>query len=519
MPIRMVDDPQDPKRNNTNNNKKRGGVPPALLLLLPSLLKFLFKRPKLLIGVIVIAGLFYFFGGNLTPEQPSSIAEEEVSADFSTGLNMSQEMYDKSEIFEPLVAGYKNQLPSQVSLEQYCPDRLNQGSQGSCVGWSSSYAARTILESRNSGLPPNQVAFSPSSLYNQIRLPNCQGAYIHTAMKVMKERGVLPFQEFKYNQYDCERTPSRNQMSRANQFRTRGFQRLWENEGGTDILAIKQNIAQGAPVVVGMLVGGSFMNAMQGKAVWRPTRTDYRMRGFGGHAMCLVGYDDNKEGGAFQIMNSWGENWGDDGFCWVRYSDFEHFTREAYGLYPMGNAERNDPNKLAVDFGLVENSSMSNIPLSMAGQHNGVALFRTSRAVPKGTRFKIEVSNSVECYVYIIGEETDGSNYVLFPYTEKHSPYCGITGTRLFPRNQSLMIDDLGSRDRMAVIVSKVPLDINYLNTVLNQIRGTFLQDLTQVLEPYTIRQVKFQSGNVIHFDAITDGNKAVAMLIEVDKN
>ena len=434
MPIRMVDDPQEPKRN--QNRRRKGGIPPALLLFLPHLLKFLIKRPRLMIAAAIIVGAIFLFSKSESPlfnTDPLPSQEQVLTDDdndaFSTGLNMSQEMYDKSEIFEPLVAGYKNTMPGRVSLEQYCPKRLNQGSQGSCVGWSSSYAARTILHSRSTGLPPDQVAFSPSSLYNHIRLPNCQGAYIHSAMKTMREQGVLPFKDFRYNQYDCETTHNSSQMAKASQFRTRGFQRLWENEGGTDINAIKQNVAQGAPVVVGMLVGGSFMNAMQGREMWRPTQSDYRMRGFGGHAMCLVGYDDNKEGGAFQIMNSWGENWGDKGFCWVKYRDFEHFTREAYGLYPMGNTQKTDPNKLSVSFGLVENKSMKNIPLKRIS--GGV--FRTVNALQKGTRFKIEVRNNVECYTYILGEETDGSSYVLFPYTEKHSPYCGITGTRLFP--------------------------------------------------------------------------------------
>ena len=54
---------------------------------------------------------------------------------------------------------------------------------------------------------------------------------------------------------------------------------------------------------------------------------------------------------------------------------------------------------------------------------------------------------------YLFGEETDGSSYVLFPYTEKHSPYCGITGTRLFPSDHSLEADDVGTVDVMAVVV------------------------------------------------------------------
>ena len=60
MPIRMVDDPQNPKRNQ-NTNSRRGGLPKILLLLIPQLLKFLVKKPKVLIPLLLIVGGLYFF--------------------------------------------------------------------------------------------------------------------------------------------------------------------------------------------------------------------------------------------------------------------------------------------------------------------------------------------------------------------------------------------------------------------------------------------------------------------------
>lgn len=50
-----------------------------------------------------------------------------------------------------------------------------------------------------------------------------------------------------------------------------------------------------------------------------------------GHAYNIIGYDDNYEFttpqgvkmvGAFKILNSWGEEWGDKGFAWVMYDAF-----------------------------------------------------------------------------------------------------------------------------------------------------------------------------------------------------
>jgi len=39
-----------------------------------------------------------------------------------------------------------------------------------------------------------------------------------------------------------------------------------------------------------------------------------------GHAMLIVGYDNTKN--AFKIINSWGTNWGDNGYSWVNYNFF-----------------------------------------------------------------------------------------------------------------------------------------------------------------------------------------------------
>jgi hypothetical protein len=46
----------------------------------------------------------------------------------------------------------------------------------------------------------------------------------------------------------------------------------------------------------------------------------------GGHAMCIVAYNDTLQGGAFKIANSWGKDWGDKGFCWLKYSDLKYIS-------------------------------------------------------------------------------------------------------------------------------------------------------------------------------------------------
>ncbi len=529
MPIRMEEDPIEDQGGGSKspNNQGGGGGLGGLLTFLPFILFFVFKRPKLFIPLLIVGGIWYFFlggsemfngGGDNTAYQDDTSSE---NSPYVLGASLSEEKFDKALVYEPLASGISgvNELPSKVSLQQYAPTAGHQGEQGSCVAWSSAYAARTILEAQATGKKPDQVRFSPSYLYNQIHLDNCDGAYVIDAMKTMQNNGGLPYDAFQYDDQTCSNVPSSRDISEGKQFRIRGYNRLTvgADEYKPDLQAIKQNLAQGAPVVIGAMIGGSFMNGMIGKNIWIPTSRDYRKDGFGGHAMCVIGYDDNREGGAFQIQNSWGEDWGDRGRFWLRYDDFEKFVEEAYGLSPMGKVgdKKLDPTKLGVEFALFDNQNQKVIPLKAAGD----LVFGTQQSLKKGSKFKILVANSVECYVYIFGQETDGSTYTLFPYTEKHSPYCGITGTRLFPKDYSMKLDNVGNKDYMAVVLSKTELDYKKLNETLNNSDGdTYADVLKNALGNQRIRTVNFKPGETISFQADAKQGSAVGFVIEVTK-
>lgn len=528
MAIRMVpDDNQPQQQRKLPGNGGRGGSGGGgniITMLLPLFFGLFRKNPKMGCGVVILLiVVLYFFGGSLLNiGGGGDNGGGSITDLFNTGANFDPQKYDATEVFEPpLTDNAKNPLPESISLLKYAPERKNQGSQGSCVGWGSAYAARTILESERTGKDPNQIAFSPAYLYNQIGLKNCQGAYINNAMDVMKNEGLISLREFPYTDQDCERQPSSSQKQAAEQNKMKGFNRLTQGdakgvgEEKIDLVAIKQNLAQGAPVVIGMLVGGSFMQPMMGKDVWKPTNSDLNMNGFGGHCMCVIGYDDYKEGGAFQIMNSWGNDWGNNGVAWVPYNVFEKFVVEAYGVYPMGNASKPLSNTLAVEFGLVDNASKKNIPL--VSKNSGV--FATASPVKKGTKFKIQVTNSLECYTYIFATDENNKSTILFPYTEKHSPYCGITGTRLFPKDYSMEVDQIGSTDYMAIVVTKEPLDYKSLNDKVNKQSGSYEQKMQSALSGQIINNVKFIPGQTIKFQTDAGNGGAVLMVIEVNKN
>ncbi len=520
MAIRIRPD-EDGGGGNQNRPPRRdprrggGGGGGGIMMFLPMILGLFRKNPKMAIILLIIAGVVWYFGGCGGGGFP--VMDDNPSNDgYSTGMGFDAAKYASTEIYEPLADNRKNPLPEKTSLLEYAPNRLNQGRQGSCVGWASSYAARTILHTRATGDNPNQAAFSPSYLYNQIALTGCQGAYMPDALQTLQKGGVLPFQYFDYDEGTCGRKPSSRERQAAQNFKIRGFQRLTANSGKPDMLAMKQNLAQGGPILIGMMVGGSFMRAMEGRDVWQPSRNDYQMRGFGGHAMCVIGYDDYKFGnqGGFQIMNSWGDNWGNDGVGWVSYEDFQHFTKEAYGLYPMGSSEQ-EANFFGIDFGVVKNKGKVNVAFKQTGKNS----FRTLTPMKKNEDFKIEVTNSVECYTYVFSQETNGKIFTLFPYTAKHSPFCGIKGTRLFPKDASLYPDDEGNLDYMGVLITKEPVDYKKVEQLLNQIDGSMAERLDKVVGDQSLQNVQYEAGKTIKIRANRQGKNATFVVMEIDKD
>ncbi len=88
---------------------------------------------------------------------------------------------------------------------------------------------------------------------------------------------------------------------------------------------------------------------------WRAAPGESLDNTLGAHAMAIVGYDDHINGGSFLIANSWGKNWGQDGYTWANYDDMIRFIRHAYQVFPEPHAVAKPGTitlKGAVDFDL-----------------------------------------------------------------------------------------------------------------------------------------------------------------------
>ena len=257
---------------------------------------------------------------------------------FSQGINFDTEKYKSLPGYEPAInQGFANMtLPSKISYRSYCPPIQSQGQVSTCVGWATSYALlstqQNILMGETNYYRKQIRVMDPHFVYALIRDFSdtwCQnGTIMSDAMDVLLDYGSKP--QFTPPWLTCNATTefSPFSMAIASMYSIKDYYTLQDTSNLVSTLKFALNDKK--PVAIGMNVTKSFANGtaiIYGK--WSPTASEQVE---GGHAMCIIGYDDTKYGGSFEVMNSYGSDFGDNGFVWITYKDMKKFMQEAYLL-------------------------------------------------------------------------------------------------------------------------------------------------------------------------------------------
>ena len=72
--------------------------------------------------------------------------------DYRLGATLDPELYSTVPKAAPLARGDYLGAPARMSLKRFAPPVGDQGNQGSCVGWATAYAARTLLKAKTLGV-------------------------------------------------------------------------------------------------------------------------------------------------------------------------------------------------------------------------------------------------------------------------------------------------------------------------------------------------------------------------------
>lgn len=205
-------------------------------------------------------------------------------------------------------------LPSKFSWRHLYGPVRDQGPYGTCVGFGAS-GVKDGQEAVN--YPGGGLRFSPLYVYTLCKqldgIPHIEGTYPRVAMGVLFKLGVCKEETLPYSKMGTGLPaipPGTN--DEAKHFKIGAYARVQTLE------EIQQALVQDGPVLVGIFVCSNFLEPAPGGMIDVPEGTI-----LGGHAMCVVGYDNEKTWkgykGFFEVRNSWGPEWGDEGYCWIPY--------------------------------------------------------------------------------------------------------------------------------------------------------------------------------------------------------
>jgi len=228
-----------------------------------------------------------------------------------------------------------NSIGNPVIVTLTNPAVRDQGQIGSCTSFCGAEAYEIGYYYKHGAFP---AVVSPAFIYYEERvnilhqsISADQGAYMVDIGQSLQTYGVCPESMYVYPPSDVSTAyktpPSAAAISAALGFKVTGNTLI--NSG--DTAAVKTLLRNNIPVMMGLNVYDNTSTYKYFEGLLGPSNCTYNpltssgslvrgVRLLGGHATPIIGYDDNRK--AFLVQNSWGTNWGNNGFYYMPYTVF-----------------------------------------------------------------------------------------------------------------------------------------------------------------------------------------------------
>jgi C1A family cysteine protease len=216
-------------------------------------------------------------------------------------------------------------IKPELDLRKYDSIIESQGSLGSCVGNAITNTFELMINHR---YPQLFVELSRLFVYYNARkiegtINSDIGVYeIRNALKGTNHYGICSEELWKYDISKFTVEPPYNCYDDAKKRKVILYEKLTTSSDVFESLNLIK------PVIVGFYVFVNFLNlTKENSTLEMPNEKDYIL---GGHAVNIVGYSLNKK--AFLAKNSFGDDWGDDGYFWLPFEYANKYVFEYWNF-------------------------------------------------------------------------------------------------------------------------------------------------------------------------------------------
>lgn len=224
----------------------------------------------------------------------------------------------KSGIFES-----STEPPSRVDLRRYCSPVENQSQSNSCCANAAvgAYEYLCWREAEKNGDTPGDISrlfvyyigrLRDKQLFNEASPLADEGMTLTGAIDALTMKGACLQSSWPFELDNINSSPPEEAFLQAMHYKISEAK-----EVPTTIPAMKACLAEGFPIIFGLKLTKKFFSPGPNGIIATPDPADPKSAEHGMHAMLVVGYSDNEQ--MFIVRNSWGEDWGDKGYCYVPY--------------------------------------------------------------------------------------------------------------------------------------------------------------------------------------------------------
>lgn len=213
-------------------------------------------------------------------------------------------------------------VPPTIDLRNYHNMVEDQGNLGSCTGLAATTAYEILLRIK---YPAQAVELSDLFGYYNTRLfyPSFNldnGAYLRDTLRSIKRYGVCQESLWPYDISKFAEQPPADCYADAIPRTIINYQLLITEDDVIEILAAKM------PVVVSIELYPGFDTVTSNNDVISMPAPGESITAY--HAVVLIGYDYTKK--QYLLQNSYGTNWGNQGYAWIPFDYIEQYSIERW---------------------------------------------------------------------------------------------------------------------------------------------------------------------------------------------